>query len=805
MYSRKKLALGIALGLLCVSAMVVAADGAGGRATGGNGIPDAFPLPGPIMFPNPPTPSVLPQVVTNPNIQQTAPGQPPGSVNFVSPIPQNIDTGQPMYSTSIPDNGTIGRVGQNSLGTFNLGCGVLIGAQQVLMVAQGITDVNNGQVLNPSIGTDLRFEINAVTYTGIAVAINPTWTGSVNPPIPAEMHFDLAILILTQKVPINPSPMNVAAAPGTVFTGGYGYLSAPGGCGPYVLGLLPGGTTAQGIIQVGNRTIPPIGGITPTFIKPVNGAQLPTSVPVNVQTVDTTPYGYPQVPNVNPPLGGVPGGFPFYGDTGTGLFEPDSNGFNNLIGIATFCPAPFPCGVVPFFVRVDAASPAQPWIKSFINGSNNLPPPPPSADLVITSVALPPGPPVVNQPYSFSVTIANLGSINATSFYVAAFLNKTTPALSSVDNAALQQIVNGLVVGASVTVNLTVTYTTPGPFTLCIQADPDHNLTEVNTLNNTAFFKVDVLALGVNLRALAIIKSETILGINPVFTIQIDNHGLQAAGAFRVACYNNLIDSPLSIVPGDPSAPVPDEVPTVAGLAPGASTLVTVTLPVQSSPHSGHFWAFVNDNQAVAEDIFPKDNLIDSTWGINTGAPTLTSPASTPNSVVQVGSPVTFTVGVTDAAGNTISYLWDFGDGQTAVSGSTVNHIYSAPGQYTVTVTFSNGAFNSGTSSIQFTALVFQNLGSFSFGAKHGRLTIKIPQPTTVFAKKKGDRQSGKLSSGAAGGKSPRVKVSSNFKGGALTLSGLGTADVGTHTIFVSYTTKGGLNALIPYTYTLTQ
>jgi hypothetical protein len=752
-----------------------------------------------------------------------------GTVNFITPIPQNVDTGQPMYSTTLPDNGTIGRVGQNSLGTFNLGCGVLIGAQQVLMAAQGITDVSNGQVLNANIGTDLRFQINAVTYTGVAVAINPTWTGSINPPIPAEGHYDLAILILTQKVPINPSPMNVAAAPGTCFTGGYGYLSAPGGCGPYQIGLLPGGTTAQGIIQVGNRTIPPIGGITPTFIKPVNGQNLQktingttvtTSVPINVQTVDTTPYGLPQVPNVNPPMG-VPGGFPFYGDTGTGLFQPDANGFNNLIGIATFCPTPMTCGLVPSFTRVDAASPQQPWIQSFINGNNNLPPPPPTADLVITSVTLPPGQPIVNQPFGpISVTIQNQGIVNATSFYVAIFLDKTTPALSSFGNAGIQQVVGGLTGdptgnknGQSITVTFTsVVYTTPGLFTLCIQVDPDHNVIEANTLNNSAFFKEDVVALNVNLRAKAIARTVTAAGTT--FAILIDNHGLAAAGPFQVACWNNLIDSPLSIDPNNPVAP--DEIISVPGLAglasitiPTAGTLPATPLP--SNTQSGHFWAFVNNNQAVAEDIFPTDNVIDATWGVNAGPATITSPLSltggASSNVATVGSPVNFSIGVTDAAGSEISYMWDFGDGSTTISGASTSHTYLAPGQYTVTVTFSNGAFNTASSSLQFQALVFQSLGSFSIGAHHGRLSIKIPQPTTIFAKSKKDRQTGQLTSGVAGGKNPKLKISSNFKGGTLTLTNLGSADTAAsanpHTIFVTYTTKSGQNALIPYTYTL--
>lgn len=39
-----------------------------------------------------------------------------------------------------------------------------------------------------------------------------------------------------------------------------------------------------------------------------------------------------------------------------------------------------------------------------------------------------------------------------------------------------------------------------------------------------------------------------------------------------------------------------------------------------------------------------------------------------------------------DKDGSIVSYEWDFGDGNNA-SGRVVNHIYSQPGEYTVTLT----------------------------------------------------------------------------------------------------------------------
>ena len=61
-----------------------------------------------------------------------------------------------------------------------------------------------------------------------------------------------------------------------------------------------------------------------------------------------------------------------------------------------------------------------------------------------------------------------------------------------------------------------------------------------------------------------------------------------------------------------------------------------------------------------------------------------------------LGLPVTFFVSVSDADGDTVSYIWDFGDGTLLTSatgaGSTVMHAYAAYGIYNVTVTVMSAA-----------------------------------------------------------------------------------------------------------------
>jgi len=70
--------------------------------------------------------------------------------------------------------------------------------------------------------------------------------------------------------------------------------------------------------------------------------------------------------------------------------------------------------------------------------------------------------------------------------------------------------------------------------------------------------------------------------------------------------------------------------------------------------------------------------------------PTIDSPVTTPTPVV-AGQPVTFSVSASDPGVSLLLYTWTFGD-QTSGVGATVNHIYTAPGIYTATVTISNGA-----------------------------------------------------------------------------------------------------------------
>lgn len=58
-----------------------------------------------------------------------------------------------------------------------------------------------------------------------------------------------------------------------------------------------------------------------------------------------------------------------------------------------------------------------------------------------------------------------------------------------------------------------------------------------------------------------------------------------------------------------------------------------------------------------------------------------------PNVKISVGSIIQFSgAGSYDKDGEIVSYIWEFGDGETA-TGSEVSHYYWEPGHYTVTLT----------------------------------------------------------------------------------------------------------------------
>ena len=721
-------------------------------------------------------------------------------------------------------NPTVGQMGLNSTGTFNLGVGTLIGPQQVLFSAQTITNAMNGQLLDPNVGTDLRFLLSGTTFTGRAVAIHQTWFGALNPIIPAEGHFDLAILILSQQVPnVTPTPLLRRVPPLTLLIGGFGDLSSPGMCAA----AIPGFTPVPGTIQAAttNQIIPP--SPTPTFLI------------CNAGVVNPYPMGSIATP-------GIPGSatypIPFpptlnFGDIGAPALVLDPPGPPvtgqawKLAGMATYNTPGFDCGQQAYYVRLDVPA-ATAFIDQFISPNPPGFNPPPDADLAITSATLPPSP-IAGVPYTFTATIINQGQIPAGPFLVAAYRDSTTPVLSSAGADVAVQVLgsgdpqpspnkysppspltDGLGVGQSVTVTLTVTYPQAGTYFLKIQADPDHVVNESNIFNNTFQFKIKVLSPNIDLQIPFVIK-QTTNGIDTGFTLIVENDGLQTAGPFTIGSFSNLLESPDTALNQDPSIALPVAdlgLLPVTGVPANSQITVFVSLP-NGATRNGHAWfwanlpkAFGNPLTPLAEDI-TTNNIADATWGVAGGAVSINSALSStndPGNVAQAGLSVTFSVGgtATDAGGQpltgpALTYKWDFGDGATAITSSaTVTHVYAAAGNYSVTVMISSGQFSTATSTITFQATVGPTLtvGPVSVSSRRGRFTLKLPFPVPFTTR---DRVISKLVSADPG---LNIRYTNNRVTGTVT-----TANIGTKNFIVQYNArKTGKSLQITYTLTIT-
>lgn len=76
--------------------------------------------------------------------------------------------------------------------------------------------------------------------------------------------------------------------------------------------------------------------------------------------------------------------------------------------------------------------------------------------------------------------------------------------------------------------------------------------------------------------------------------------------------------------------------------------------------------------------------------GTSNNAPRIAAATSAPAITAAPGEPVQFDVAATDPDGDTLAFIWDFGD-ESAEQGQTPIHSYTFPGTYTAKVTVSDG------------------------------------------------------------------------------------------------------------------
>jgi len=96
-----------------------------------------------------------------------------------------------------------------------------------------------------------------------------------------------------------------------------------------------------------------------------------------------------------------------------------------------------------------------------------------------------------------------------------------------------------------------------------------------------------------------------------------------------------------------------------------------------------------------------------------------------------IGNNINFNgTGSSDPDGDALTYMWDFGDSQTG-TGATVQHAYAAAGDYTVTLTVSDGSLSDTDTT---TAHVVNSFPAFVFAqGNSGSIKLQSGKPQTCF------------------------------------------------------------------------
>lgn len=89
----------------------------------------------------------------------------------------------------------------------------------------------------------------------------------------------------------------------------------------------------------------------------------------------------------------------------------------------------------------------------------------------------------------------------------------------------------------------------------------------------------------------------------------------------------------------------------------------------------------------------------------SSSAPSAPTVSITNGSAAYARNTVKFTASSTDPGGRALSFTWDFGDGSSAVSGTSVAHVFTAAGTYNLKLTATNTANVSTTSNIPIAVL----------------------------------------------------------------------------------------------------
>lgn len=442
-----------------------------------------------------------------------------------------------------------------------------------------------------------------------------------------------------------------------------------------------------------------------------------------------------------------------------------------------------------FYVCVDSVKPGT-----------TTPPPPPRPDLVITNVALATTPPLIaGVKFNLTVTVLNQGPGKSNNFFVSAFNDPNTavfqdttvtnfnlltnfnnsdptqgctPEFAASKKVSVVEVPGGLSPTTTVDVTLEMIYCDAGDYRVAILADSQSNVLESHDDNNKVEFSVSIAPNNPDLTISRFIATTTTApNFTTTFTTDVKNLGIRPSGPVTLGIYYNRLMPPTSL--DKPDATFAFANFTGVGTA-GATQTATFALPQQPIARAGRAWVFIDYSNSVVEGR--EDNNVQSAvWGVTNDPPAILSALTATPQPANSNSNVTFTVVAGDPNGDTLNYVWDFGDGTPPVpAGASVLHAYAAPGFFTTTVTVSDGPYNFVQSSVK-VEILDSNIVDLGFVvARSGYVKLNVPLPPGFIAR---DRPKGKIVEGSAG-------ANIKFSNGRLTGKG---AFAGTYTFTIDY------------------
>ena len=174
----------------------------------------------------------------------------------------------------------------------------------------------------------------------------------------------------------------------------------------------------------------------------------------------------------------------------------------------------------------------------------------------------------------------------------------------------------------------------------------------------------------------------------------------------------------------------------VVNLGPDVAICLGQTLTLDGGVHDSYLWSDFSTNQTLTVGTTGNYSLLATDNGCQNSDEVFVNVTPIPISAFMY-SIINLEVSFTNNSGNTDSFLWDFGDGLTSTIVNPV-HLYSAPGNYVVSLSASN--FACGTSISRDTlnlieTSVTEKNPAFSFSVypnpSHGIFNLDIKNPNS--------------------------------------------------------------------------